>query len=180
MYTRAFILSIGLLLGQTALAQGFRFSDTHMVPSQYSAPQIIYNTNGTVTFVPAHPTEFRRIETGVGMSTGRVTVHPRNPRQMIDHQRRDVRRFGEQRTEVRQTKPRYTEAQLAAARAAAASVDRDKAVGIRMKSGATLITKVGETIKVKGVIYRVLGKDGDRIRLRSLQTGEVRRVPAAS
>jgi hypothetical protein len=160
--------------------QGFRFSDTHIVPSQYSAPQIIVNNNGTVTFVPAHPTEFRRVETGMGLGIGRVNVHPRNPRQMIDA-RQDHRKFEEPRARTKQPqKPRFTDAQLAAARAAADSVDQDKALGIRMKSGAVWITKVGQTIKVQGVAYRVLGKDGDRIRLRSLQTGKVRRVPAAT
>jgi hypothetical protein len=173
------IFTFGLMLPALVWAQGFRFSDTHMVPSQYSAPQIIVNNNGSVTFVPAHPTEFRRIETGTGLGVGRVTVHPRNPRQMIDEQRRDVRTFTSKRSQVRRSGPQFTDAQLAAARAAAASVEQDKAVGIRMKSGATFITKVGETIKVKGVIYRVLGRDGSRIRLRSLQTGQVRRVPAA-
>ena len=175
-----FILVFAISLGGTvAWGQGFRFSDTHIVPSQYSAPQIITNNSGGVTFIPAHPTEFRRIETGTGFGVGRVTVHPRNPRQQIDVQR-DRRKFEDARKSVREQKPRFTDAQLAAARAAAASVDQDKAIGIRMKSGAVWITKVGQTIKVKGVAYKVLGKDGDRVRVRSLQTGKVIRVPAAS
>lgn len=166
------------LFSTVAWGQGFRFSDTHIVPSQYSAPTIIVGNNGNVTFIPAHPTEFRRVETGVGFGVGRVTVHPRNPRQQIDVQ--DHRKLQQTRTVTKQRGPRYTEAQLAAARAAAASVDQDRALGIRMKSGAVWVTKVGQTIKVQGVAYRVLGKDGDRIRLRSMQTGKVRRVPAAT